>query len=538
VGWHSDDAKGRPLSQIYHVVEEETRQSVDNPVIQALGHRQLAGLHASRALIARDGREFSIEDSAAPIRSVSGELLGAVLVFHDVSQQRRQTREITYRAQHDNLTGLLNRGEFEIRLSDALARAKAENCVHTLLFIDLDQFKIVNDTCGHAAGDQLLQNVSNLLKGTVRNRDTIARLGGDEFAVLLDHCSRENAEAVAQQICDRLDDSRFIHDGQRFRIGASIGLVPIDGTWDTPAAIKQAADRACYAAKDAGRNRVHSWFEGDETLRTRQSEMQWASRFEDAFEEGRFHLFAQRIFPMDGSAKGHHLEVLLRLVESDGTVISPGEFFPAAERFNLAARIDRMVLRKVIDLLSALPDICEFETVCVNVSGQSIGDRAFHREAMSILSTASAAVCRCLCLEITETTAITNITDARHFIEQVNRLGVRIAVDDFGAGAATFGYLKSLPIDVLKIDGQFVRGLVDDSLDSAAVRCFVDIARIMGVKVVAECIETDAVLSRLRHLGVHYAQGYLLHRPEPIENIVHKEHNVPTAGLIGAREPV
>jgi len=521
VGWKSGHATGKPLAQIFQVIDEETRQFVANPMEHALGKCDDKLGTKDKILISRNGQEFSIENSVGPIRSESGELLGTVLAFHDVTEQRRQTRKIAYRAQHDSLTGLVNRSEFEIRLERALASAHSQGAIHTLMYIDLDQFKIVNDSCGHAAGDKLLQNVSSLLKGLVRSRDTVARLGGDEFALLIEHCTRQNAEHIGEQICNRLNDYRFVHEGKRFRIGASIGLVPIDAGWETPAAIMQAADQSCYAAKEAGRNRVHSWHEADASLQARQSEMRWATRLENAFDEGRFRLFGQCLAPLKAGDSGHHMEVLLRLEESDGTIIAAGAFFSAAERFNMATRIDRLVLKKVVDLLSGLPDLNGLNTICVNISGQSIGDRAFHREANSILKAAGLAVCQRICLEITETAAITNIPDAKHFIDQVNRLGVRLALDDFGAGAATFGYLKSLPIDILKIDGQFVRDLTNDPLNDAALRCFVDVARIMGVKVVAECVETESVLSRLKEIGVDYAQGYIFHRPEPIENIIY-----------------
>ncbi|WP_084691191.1 EAL domain-containing protein [Sphingomonas sp. SRS2] len=520
-GWDSVDAQGRPLSQVFHIISEETRRLAENPIEVALRQGRIVGLANHTMLISRNGHEFSIEDSAAPIRSETGDMMGAVLVFHDVTEQRRLSNEMSHRARHDGLTGLLNRTEFEIRLQRALTEAQTGGSAHALMYIDLDQFKIVNDTCGHTAGDMLLQQITKLLRDTVRSGDTIARLGGDEFAVLLEHCSRHDAERVAQQICDRLDDFRFIHDGKRFRIGASIGLVPIDSHWPTSTAIMQAADSSCYAAKEAGRNRVHIWFEADHMMHARQGETQWATRLEAALDEGRFRLFAQRILPVNDTGHGLYLEVLLRLVENDGMVILPGLFLPAAERFHLASRIDRSVIRQVADLLAGQPDLSAVDTICINLSGQSIGDRAFHREAISILSAAGTSVCECICLEITETAAITNIADAGAFIEQMHRLGVRIALDDFGAGAASFGYLKSLAIDVLKIDGQFVRDMISDPLDEAAVRCFVDVGRVLGIKIVAEGVEKQAVFSRLKLMGADYAQGYLFHRPEPIEDIIH-----------------
>lgn len=519
-GWPLSAALGQPLDSIFHTVDEEKLGPVQNLVEAARRQRRSIGSIDQRLLISRNGAEYSIDASVAPIDSESGKMLGSVLVFRDVSERRRQSREMTHRAQHDALTGLLNRSEFEMQVQRILDTPNATAGSHSLLCIDLDQFKIVNDTCGHAAGDMLLQKVAALLQETVRSDDEIARLGGDEFAVLLENCSSSEAEAIAQQICDRLNDFRFIHDGMRFRVGCSIGLVAIDSRWYTATAIMHAADTACYAAKDGGRNRVHMWFEDDHAIHARQVETRWATRLEAALDEGSFQLFGQRILPIVDTGGGHYIEVLLRLPDSDGTLRLPGAFLPAAERFHFATRIDRFVLKHVITLLGAQPDLSEIDTICVNVSGHSIGDRDFQKAVIAKLTNAGACVCRRICLEITETAAINHMSDAVGFIEKLHSLGVRIALDDFGAGAASFGYLKSLKIDILKIDGQFVKNMADDQLDEAAVRCFIDVGRIRGLKVVAEGVETEDAFARLKELGAHYAQGYLFHMPEPLENLV------------------
>ena len=516
-GWLNAEARGRPIKQVFNIVHEATRALAENPVMVCLQQDGVAALANQTILISRQGEEFGIEDSAAPIRSEPGETLGAVLVFHDVTEQRRLSGEMSFRATHDALTGLVNRAEFETRLRNVLNRSHEDRSVHALLFIDLDQFKLVNDACGHSAGDQLLQQVSKLLGEVVRARDTLARLGGDEFAVILEHCSSEQAQRVAQQICERMDDFRFLHDDRRFRIGTSIGLVPVDSRWGSLAAVIQAADTSCYAAKEAGRNRVHAWYDTDKAMRARHGEMQWAARLEQALDENRFALYAQRIMALDDGTHGLHAEVLLRMIENDGTVVQPGSFLPAAERFHFASRIDRWVLRQAIDCLKSLPELAVVDTLCINLSGQSIGDRAFHRQAFDMLNEAGTEICRRICLEITETAAVTNMADAAVFVEQVQTLEVRVALDDFGAGASSFGYLKSLNVDVLKIDGQFIRDLMDDPLDDAAVRCFVDVARVVGVKTVAEFVDRAEVLQRVRELGVDFAQGYLLHKPEPID---------------------
>jgi diguanylate cyclase (GGDEF)-like protein/PAS domain S-box-containing protein len=496
--WSCREALGLPLAQVFSVRHEGPRQA------------------GATVLVSRRGVEFGIEDSTAPIRNAAGEVLGTVLVFRDVTEQRRLSGEMSYRATHDALTGLFNRTEFESRLQRMLQSTREQGAVHAMMYIDLDQFKLVNDACGHAVGDQLLQQVAGVLKQTVRTRDTLARLGGDEFAVILEHCTAEQGLRVAQKICDRMEEFRFIRDERRFRVGASIGLVPIDSRWIDVAAALQAADSACYTAKEAGRNRVHTWLDSDQALSARQGELQWASRLEQALDEDMFVLFAQRIVPLGPHSEGLHAEVLLRLRERDGTLVAPGAFLPAVERFHMAARLDRWVLKHALAWLQALPDPEAVDTLSVNLSGLSVGDRAFHHFAVEALKLAGPDLCRRLCLEITETAAVTRLADAARFIDQVRSLGVRIALDDFGAGASSFGYLKSLKVDVIKIDGSFIRDLVDDPLDDAAVRCFADVARVIGVRTVAEFVDRPEVLERVRAIGIDFAQGYLLHRPEPL----------------------
>ena len=293
-------------------------------------------------------------------------------------------------------------------------------------------------------------------------------------------------------------------------------MVPLDARWSSTAALQQAADTACYAAKDGGRNRVHVWFDTDAAVNARQFEVQWTSRIEQALDTDAFVLFAQRIVAQRTGAAGLHAEVLLRMRAEDGALVLPGAFLPAAERFHLASRIDRWVLEHVIHWVGAQPSIGELQTLSVNLSGQSVGDRAFHAWAGEKLRAAGPVICAKLCLEITETAAVTNLADAVAFIQQARGAGVRVALDDFGAGASSFGYLKNLPVDYLKIDGQFIRDLMTDPLDDVAVRCFVDVARVVGVRTVAEFVDQPEVLARLQAMGVDYAQGYLLHRPEPL----------------------
>ena len=515
-GWSKDEARSRPLKDVFSISNTETGSPTPDPVTVCLEEGRSVELQSHTTLLSRQGKEYGIENSASPIRTAEGDILGAVLVFHDVSEQRRLSVQMNHRATHDMLTGLINRAEFEHRLSRLMDSSRLEARGHVVMYIDLDEFKVINDACGHAAGDQLLRQVSVLLQGAMRGRDTVARLGGDEFGVILEMCNIEQGRAIAQKICDQMELYRFAHDGRRYRIGTSIGVVPVDVRWDSAAAVLQAADSCCYAAKHAGRNRVHLWVESDGTSMVRQGETQWVNRLEAAIVDNCFVLFAQRIEPIGRAATGLHCEVLLRLREEDGSMVLPGSFLPAAERFRLMVRIDEWVLRTVIEMLEDdAIELDRIDTIAVNLSGQSLGDRTFHRDLTRMLREARFDAHK-LCFEITETAAITNLGDAKIFIEEVRSLGVRIALDDFGAGASSFGYLRMLPVDYLKIDGQYITGLPDDLLDIAAVRCFCEVAKALGVKTIAGFVENSGTHDALHDIGVDMVQGYLVHRPEPL----------------------
>ena len=468
---------------------------------RTLSERQREVLHclAQAAAQALEGR--------LALRQVRG-LVG------DLSKAAAESR---HRADHDPLTGLLNRDSFGHCLQAALATAAVKPTVPgALLCVDLDHFKIVNDTCGHAAGDRLLQQIADMLRQSVRKGDAVARLGGDEFAILLTSCSVDSALRLAEKICATFDDFRFVHGERRLKVGTSIGLAPLDGRWVDTATLLQAADACCYAAKQAGRNRVVTLREGQDEILERTGDAQCATRIERALDEDRFVLFGQRIAPLQAGRAEAKLELLLRMVDSDGSLIAPAAFIPIAERFHLMGRVDRWVLSHAIAWLRRLLDCGAAPTVAVNLSGQSVGDRSFQRWAIEQFSAAGAAVCKRVILEITETAAITNLANAVSFMGQARELGLRTALDDFGAGASSFGYLKQLPLDYLKIDGQFVRDVLTDPLDAAAVRCFVDVARVVGLKTVAEFVESEVVMQRLAALGVDMAQGYHVHRPSPL----------------------
>jgi len=519
-GWTTAAANGLPSRDVLRLEVEGMASRPPCPIEECLKRCEPVGLAGGTELVCRDGSRRLIEDSCSPLFGEDSQVLGAVMVFHDVTEKARLAREMDYRARHDALTGLLNRGEFERALEYGIERARGGGREGALLFVDLDHFKMINDSCGHLAGDSVLREVASILVSQVRSLDTIARFGGDEFAILLEGCPLSRAEQIADEICRRVDAYRFqADDGHRYRVGASIGLVPVDGRWPNTSLAIQAVDAACYAAKGQGRNRVVVQEGIVPLLDMPDSGPKWGARIEAALDGDGFRLMAQRIVPLAGNDDALRCEVLLRMIDEGGKVIGPNLFMPAAERYQLASRIDRWVLRAVLDRLACHPDPASLGKIGVNLSGQSVGDRAFHRFALEAIAGAGIPP-RVLCIEITETAAVTNFADASLFIEALRELGVQVALDDFGAGAASFGYLRALQVDLLKIDGQFVRDLLGSPLNQVAVRSFVDVAATQSVRVVAEHVEDAATARRLAEMGVEFGQGYLFHRPEPFEAVL------------------
>jgi diguanylate cyclase (GGDEF)-like protein len=430
--------------------------------------------------------------------------------------------ELSHRAAHDSLTGLANRDAFERLLGRTLEAPPATRDKHAVLFIDLDRFKFVNDSCGHSGGDQLLRVVADLIRHAVRATDMVARIGGDEFAIILDTCDPTSARQLAEKICLDIDSYRFVHSGQSFRIGASIGLVMLGERWHSVSAVMQAADSACYIAKEAGRNRVYVYLDSDLGVQTQRGVTSWVRRLHDALDEGRMRLYWQRIVPLhaqpDMRLRG---EILLRMFE-DGKLIEPGAFMPVAERYALVTRIDRWVVGAVFDWLSeASGRLDGVDYLSVNLSGQSVSDPEFQRFMTEQLQRPGFDA-RSLCFEVTETSAITNLQQSIAFFDALRKLGARVLLDDFGSGMSSFTYLKNLPVDYLKIDGQFMRQLGSDSYDQATVRAICEVARATGKSTVAEGIETEEVAEMLRGFGVDYGQGFLWHVPAPLASL--QEH--------------
>lgn len=508
---------GQPLESLFNLHSSELPAGLADVMSGVVAGRNVI-LPQDTQMLRQGAKPVAIEGSASPLGKQ-----GTVLILRDVTSARETQREVAHRAKHDALTGLFNRDEFERQLKWALETLAADGSAPAdcLLFIDLDNFKVVNDSCGHAAGDQLLKNMAELLRKSVRANDMVARLGGDEFAILLRSCPLPAAERLAQNICNQLDTFRFEVQGKRFHVGASIGLASLGGALKQPEALMRAVDECCYTAKSAGRNRVITWASITNTAHAKDGAASWAERINRALDEDRFVLMGQLVIPLHADAGVVKVELLLRMLDEHGRLLSPGEFMPAAERFHLMGRIDRWVLRTALNWMRAKLASCHAKRVGVNLSGQSIGDPSFHAWALDALRAAGPVLCQALTLEITETVAIANLDQAKAFLHTARGLGLRVALDDFGSGAATFGYLKTLPLDYLKIDGQFVTGVLSDPLDEVSVRSFVDVARVMGMKTVAEFVENAEVMNRLRELGVDFVQGYHLHKPASLDTLCH-----------------
>lgn len=436
----------------------------------------------------------------------------------DVTEAHRLSTELTYQASHDPLTGLVNRREFERRLRQALSGARSRDWEHALCYLDLDQFKVVNDTCGHVAGDELLRQLGVVIQEQVRKRDTLARLGGDEFGVLIEHCTLSQAGRVADVIRKAVEQFRFRWEDKSFSLGVSIGLVPINAQSESISSILSAADAACYAAKDRGRNRVHVYEENDEELSRRYGEMQWVSEITSALETNRLRLYCQPIVPLYADRPaGAHYELLLRLEGPQAQLIPPGAFLPAADRYNLSVRVDHWVINRAIELIGERPHHLEsLFLCCINISGPSLGDDELRRHVMDALGR-NPGLAQKLCFEITESAAMTNLPSTTGFIRSLRSLGCKFALDDFGIGLSSFAYLKTLPVDFIKIDGIFVKDIAKNPIDLSMVRSINDIGRVMGKKTVAEFVESDAVLQKLKGIGVDYAQGFVLGEPMPLQ---------------------
>jgi len=519
-GWQLNNALQQPLLEVWKIYQEDSKQPLDNPIFSAIQEDSIICSAQNVNLKSADGTVYAIEHTTAPIRGDDNKVYGGILIFRDVTEVRSLASQLSYQASHDALTGLVNRREFEHRLQVSLDNARIERTSHALCYLDLDQFKIINDTCGHAAGDELLKQVSNGLKNVLRDSDTLSRLGGDEFGVLLEGCSLDKASQIAEKLREKLRQFRFAWDDKQFEIGVSIGVVPINAVSGNLADLLSAADSACYEAKDQGRNRVHIFAPDDINILRRQGEMHWVHRITEALENRELVLYAQPIKRIKhDSEEIPNYEILLRMQESGGNTIPPSAFLPAAERYNLMPMIDRYVIDHTLQLLEKVKRNGKRVHLSANLSGQSLNEDNFHEFLIKALDKYDVDA-KWLTLEITETATIANFSKATRLITQIKALGCQFALDDFGSGLSSFSYLKNIPVDFIKIDGSFVRDIVNDETDFAFVRSINQIASIMGLETIAEYVENKRIASRLEEIGVDYIQGHYIARAQPVEEAI------------------
>jgi diguanylate cyclase (GGDEF)-like protein/PAS domain S-box-containing protein len=513
-GWEYAIARGLSLSRILHHFDAASREGIEKPVARSLQTGTSARSGRDWVLRRNDGHSVSIQYSISPLLSREGQALGVVLVLHDVTENRTMARQLSYQASHDALTGLINRHEFETRLQSALESVRSDNVRHVLCYLDMDQFKVVNDTCSHSAGDRLLKEVAAIVRDSLRETDILARIGGDEFGMLLKNCTLEDALDIMENVMGMIRTINNDSWGLTFEVSASIGVTVLDSAAESITAVMRRADLACYAAKDHGRNRTHIYQDGDQELARRHGDMKWVSRLTEAIKEERLVLHCQEIAPINPHAgKPRHFEVLVRMLDEAGELVMPNRFLPAAERYNIVTALDRWVIARSLAWYATSD---HNQIMSINLSGNSVTDFSilnFIKDELARHAVPPSSVC----FEITETAAIANLDHAIRFITELKQLGCLFALDDFGSGLSSFGYLRRLPVNYLKIDGSFVKELDTDPVNAAMVNAISQMGRVMGIETIAEFVENETILKVLAEIGVDYAQGYGIARPRPIE---------------------
>jgi diguanylate cyclase (GGDEF)-like protein/PAS domain S-box-containing protein len=516
LGVEGRQVAGRPLEEIIGLLDQNDRKLLADPVREAVaGGGNPHALSRRAVLIGKaSGEERAIELAASPLRDDTGELVGAVILLHDVTELRGLHRQMSYQATHDALTGLVNRREFERRLSEAAESAHRGDATHMLCYLDLDRFKIVNDTSGHLAGDSMLREVAKLLREAVRDSDTVARLGGDEFGMLLVGCPLDKARQIADDVCRSIAGYRFVWHDRVFNIGVSIGLIEIGREAGNVEQMLAAADSACYVAKKEGAGRVSVYSARDEALARSTGEIQWLQRLQVALKEERFTLYYQPIVSAYGNeSDGPSMEVLLRMLDENGNEIAPGEFVAAAERYRLMASVDRWVVQTTLGALARNAfQLAADRSVAINISGQTLGDPLFLEFVVETLDQTGVRPDQ-VCFEIAESAVVGNLEQARRFVGVLHGMGCKFTIDDFGSGVGSFSSLKTLPLDYLKLDGSFMRNLARDSVSQTMVTAMIKLARTLNFKIIAEQVEDSAALDAARKMGVDFVQGFVIARP-------------------------
>ena len=514
-GMTRENAIGKRMTNLMTLVDENDRKDLGDPVARCLSERRQVGLGRRALMISADGsRELSVELTASPIIGTGDTVAGAVVIMHDVTEVRGLTRRISYQAAHDALTGLINRMEFERQLADALESGRGDSVNSVLCYMDLDRFKAVNDTCGHLAGDNMLREIAKLIRDQVRDSDFVARLGGDEFGMLLVRCPLDKSRQIADDVCNAIRDYRFVWQDRIFTVGISIGLVEVARETGTLKDLLSAADSACYVAKQQGRGRVHVYSARDEVSARQRGDIHWLRQLQVALRESRFEIHAQPIISTAGRVtRGPALEVLLRMLDEDGKLVPPRQFIPAAERYQLMASVDRWVVQATLSAIAhgaiRLPD----ERSCsINLSAQALAEDGFLEFVVECLDHSQVPPYR-ICFEVSESAVMERFDQARRFVAVVHGIGCQFALDDFGSGLGSFTTLRELSIDFLKIDGAYTRDLRPETLNHQVVTAITGVARILGFRVIAEQVETQADFEALRSIGVDFIQGNFIDRP-------------------------
>lgn len=514
-GWKPEAAKGEPLHKVFRVAHDGESEPIAGAVARLLTDPAARESVRDAVLVRSDDSRVAIDASLAPLCDRAGAVIGVVAAFRDVSQERELSMRLLHQATHDALTGLVNRREFERRVRAALEESAGRMRQYSVLYVDLDQFKVVNDTSGHPAGDQLICQISELMSGTLRGSDTLARLGGDEFGVLLADCPLAPALAIAEKLRTRIAALRFVWRDRSYMVGASIGALTLDATFRSEAEVLSAADSACYLAKDSGRNRVKVYQPDDHQLRVRTGELEWVTRVASALDDNRLVLYGQEIRPLRPGLDAR-IEVLLRLENEAGDLVSPMAFIPAAERYGMMAKLDLWVIERAIAELGARQRAgLRLPVLLVNLSGASILDPQLAGFLRDRLAAASVPGDR-LGFELTESAAITNLGAAARVLREMHNLGCTLGLDDFGSGMSSFGYLRTLPVDFVKIDGHFVREMHLDPVDRAMVAAIHTVGHVMGLTTIAEWVEHESACDLLAAIGVDYVQGYAIASPAPL----------------------
>jgi diguanylate cyclase (GGDEF)-like protein/PAS domain S-box-containing protein len=513
-GWRFHQVMGMSLEAVLHLEDDVTGEVIPDPALRCLSEKRIVAPKSDNVLVARNGERYSIQGSAGPMLDAKGDCIGVVLVFKDVTDSHRLQKLMVHKATHDPLTGLVNRSEFEQRLKKALQSTKEYENTHALLYLDLDQFKVVNDAAGHVAGDELLKQICTLLANQLRGRDTLGRLGGDEFSVLLENCPLSKASKVAQILIDVIREYRFVWDDKTYQVGVSIGIVPITAESTSTAELMTHADQACYCAKDLGRGRAHVYDAKDAELAKQHGEILQISDLREALAREQFQLLYQPIISLDAaqSGMGTHAEVLLRMLDQAGNYILPGSFLPAADRFGLMQAIDRWVIGKVFKDYAHLFMQNPHLLLSLNLSANSIADDSLADYIVRMFDK-SVVLPHQICFEVNETVVTNNLSNMGQLIDRLGGMGCKFALDNFGSGLSSFSFIKNLKIDYIKIDGNLVRDISEDAIDRAMVESINTMGHLLGIRTIAECADSESSIQALKSLGIDYAQGFYLGNP-------------------------